>query len=55
LCPLVHHPSLTRNNYKFTSWCLFETPTPPFLITEIEEKSKNDKKSGVHLEEISYG
>ena len=23
----MHHPSLTRNNYKFTSQCLFETST----------------------------
>ena len=27
MCPLVHHPGLTRIKYKFTSRCLFRTPT----------------------------
>jgi len=31
LCPLVHHAGLTRNKYKFTGWCLFETPTISIL------------------------
>ena len=26
-CPLAHHPGITHINYKFTSRCLFETPT----------------------------
>ena len=38
----MHHPSLTRNNYKFTSRCLFETPTPPYIEEPIDEDDEED-------------